>query len=96
MTDITIRPVDEKDFPQIVDLFSELALFEKMPDKMVNSVDLMIAEKDLLYILNHANNKIYVYCTKGEFKKLSNNRKRHRNLIKYFETFISENRTINQ
>lgn len=39
MTDITIRPVDEKDFPQIVDLFSEFALFEKMPDKMVNSVD---------------------------------------------------------
>lgn len=46
MTDITIRPVEEKDFPQIVDLFSEFALFEKMPDKMANSVDRMIAERD--------------------------------------------------
>lgn len=46
MTDITIRAVDEKDFPQLVDLFSEFALFEKMPDKMMNSVDRMIAERD--------------------------------------------------
>lgn len=51
MTDITIRAVDEKDFPQLVDLFSEFALFEKMPDKMVNSVDRMIAERDFFNCL---------------------------------------------
>lgn len=46
MADVYIRPVEEKDYRQIVDLFSDFALFEKMPDKMVNSVDRMIAEKE--------------------------------------------------
>ena len=65
MTDITIRPVDEKDFPQIVDLFSEFALFEKMPDKMVNSVDRMKAERDFFncFVAVSADNRIIGYVT---------------------------------
>jgi len=65
MIDITIRPVDEKDFPQIVDLFSEFALFEKMPDKMVNSVDRMIAERDFFhcFVAVSADNLIIGYAT---------------------------------
>ena len=65
MTDITIRPVDVKDFPQIVDLFSEFALFEKMPDKMVNSVDRMIAEKDFFncFVAVSSDDRIIGYAT---------------------------------
>ena len=65
MTDITIRSVEEKDFSQIVDLFSEFALFEKMPDKMVNSVDRMIAEKDFFncFVAVSSDDRIVGYAT---------------------------------
>lgn len=65
MTDITIRPVEEKDFPQIVDLFSEFALFEKMPDKMANSVDRMIAERDFFncFVAVSSDDRIIGYAT---------------------------------
>jgi len=46
--DITISPITEKDFEDLVFLFKEFATFEKMPDLMKNSVEKMIKEKDLL------------------------------------------------
>ena len=36
---IEIRPIEEKDYEQIIILFKEFALFEKLPEKMTNSVD---------------------------------------------------------
>ena len=46
---IEIRRADELDFEQIIDLFKEFAEFEKTPEKMLNSVDRMKAEKDFLF-----------------------------------------------
>jgi len=43
----TIRPATEKDFPAILSLIKELALFEKAPEKVTNSVEQMIQEKHL-------------------------------------------------
>jgi GNAT superfamily N-acetyltransferase len=43
----TIRPTAEKDFPAILSLIKELALFEKAPEKVTNSVEQMIQEKHL-------------------------------------------------
>lgn len=44
--EIDIRNAEENDFQQIVGLFNEFAMFEKLPGKMTNSVDRMIGEKD--------------------------------------------------
>jgi len=43
---IEIRRAGELDFEQIIDLFKEFAEFERTPEKMLNSVDRMKAEKD--------------------------------------------------
>jgi len=40
-----IRKATEKDFPAILDLIKELALFEKAPEKVTNSVAQMINEQ---------------------------------------------------
>jgi len=42
----TIRPATEADFPAILDIIKALALFEKAPDKVTNTVEQMKAEKD--------------------------------------------------
>ena len=46
---VTIRKIEEKDFAELIDLFREFALFEKLPDKMTNSVTQMKAEKEYLH-----------------------------------------------
>jgi len=46
---IIIRKIEEKDFAELIDLFREFALFEKLPDKMTNSVTQMKAEKEYLH-----------------------------------------------
>lgn len=43
----TIRPATENDFPEILGLIRELATFEKAPEKVTNTVEQMLAEKDL-------------------------------------------------
>ncbi|MEM7550543.1 MAG: GNAT family N-acetyltransferase [Bacteroidota bacterium] len=41
----TIRDANEGDFPKLIDLFQEFALFEKTPERMVNTVEKMKKEK---------------------------------------------------
>ncbi len=41
---ITIRKANEADFPEILSLINELATFEKAPEKVTNTVELMKAE----------------------------------------------------
>ncbi len=43
----SIRPSTENDYPAILSLIKELALFEKAPEKVTNSVEQMMQEKDL-------------------------------------------------
>lgn len=43
---IKIRSAAESDFAQIIELFKEFAVFEKLPDKMTNSVEQMLKEKE--------------------------------------------------
>lgn len=45
---IQIRPIGESDFPQLIALFHEFAIFEKVPDLMTNTVEKMISEKELI------------------------------------------------
>ena len=49
--EIKIRDAEETDFPQIIDLFKEFALFEKRPEQMINSTDSMTKEKDFFHCL---------------------------------------------
>ena len=42
----TIRQAVEADFAEILDLIKALALFEKAPEKVTNSVEQMISEKE--------------------------------------------------
>jgi predicted N-acetyltransferase YhbS len=57
---ITIRKATEADFPAILSLIRELALFEKAPEKVTNTVAQMQQEKDLFgcYLAESDNNEI--------------------------------------
>ena len=44
---VIIRKATEADFPEILALIKELALFEKAPEKVTNTVEQMQQEKDL-------------------------------------------------
>ncbi len=61
----TIRKVEEADFPIIVNLFKEFAAFEKLPEKMVNSVERMMVEKELFncYVVVTQDGVIIAYVT---------------------------------
>ncbi len=63
--EITIRSSVESDFPQLIDLFKEFATFEKLPEKMINSVDRMIREKDFFncFVAETSDQKIVGYVT---------------------------------
>jgi len=45
---IKIRKANEKDFSSIFSLIQELALFEKAPEKLTNSVEQMLEEKNYI------------------------------------------------
>ncbi len=49
MTDIRIEPICSADYEELVALFREFALFEKLPEKMVNSVERMEREAEFLH-----------------------------------------------
>jgi GNAT superfamily N-acetyltransferase len=63
--EIKIRRITVSDFSDLINLFKEFALFEKHPEKMTNSVELMIREKDYLqgFIAVNENNEITGYVT---------------------------------
>ena len=43
---VTIRKIEESDYLVLISLFKEFALFEKLPEKMTNSVEQMLREKE--------------------------------------------------
>lgn len=46
---VTIKNIEENDFEELVALFLEFATFQNQPEKMKNSVEKMISEKDFLH-----------------------------------------------
>jgi GNAT superfamily N-acetyltransferase len=47
----SIRKARESDYPEVLGLIKELALFEKAPEKVTNTVELMRDEKDYFHCL---------------------------------------------
>ena len=43
-----IREIKDIDYPDLIELFKEFAIFERSPDRVTNSVEQMELEKDLL------------------------------------------------
>ena len=60
-----IRQITESDFPVLISLFREFALFEKLPDKMTNSVEQMLVERDYLtgFVAVNSEAEILGYAT---------------------------------
>jgi len=60
-----IRQITESDFPVLISLFREFALFEKLPDKMTNSVEQMLVERDYLtgFVAVNSEGEILGYAT---------------------------------
>jgi len=63
--DIRIRKIEEPDYATLILLFREFALFEKTPDKMTNTLEQMLEEKEHLlgFVAVNAQNEIMGYVT---------------------------------
>lgn len=62
---VSIRKIEEHDFPALISLFHEFALFEKLPEKMTNTVEQMFMEKEHLtgFVAVNKENEIVGYVT---------------------------------
>jgi ribosomal protein S18 acetylase RimI-like enzyme len=65
MAAIRIRQIEERDYATLILLFQEFAHFEKLPEKMTNSVEQMLAETDHLtgFVALNAENEVLGYVT---------------------------------
>ena len=63
--EIRVRQVEEGDFSQIVNLFKDFATFEKLPEKMTNSVERMNKEKAFFncFVAETKDHQIIGYAT---------------------------------
>lgn len=63
--DLRITPITEDDFEQLISLFKEFASFEKVPERMLNSIKQMKEEKEFFkgFTIKDNNNIIYGYVT---------------------------------
>jgi GNAT superfamily N-acetyltransferase len=43
---VTIREIEKKDYPAVLNLIKELALFERAPEKVTNTIELMNKEEN--------------------------------------------------
>ena len=55
--EINIRVAEEKDFPRIIELIHELAVFENQTDQLLNSVERMMEEKEYFQLLCSGNSR---------------------------------------
>ena len=62
---VTIKNIEENDFEELVALFLEFATFQNQPEKMKNSVEKMISEKDFLhgFTARNEDDRIIGYAT---------------------------------
>ena len=63
--DYRIREIEPEDYKELIKLFQEFALFEKLPDKMTNSVELMQKESEYIkgFVALDFDNNIIGYVT---------------------------------
>ncbi len=63
--EFTIREIEKKDYPELIEIFHEFAEFEKLPDNMVNSVEQMETESDFIngFVVFNENKTIIGYVT---------------------------------
>lgn len=63
--DFTIRYIESKDYPELIEIFHEFAEFEKLPDKMLNSVEQMETESDFIngFVVLNEIDRIIGYVT---------------------------------
>lgn len=62
---IRILPITEDDFEYLIEMFREFALFEKLPEKMTNTVEQMRKEKEYFhgFVVKNENSEILGYAT---------------------------------
>jgi ribosomal protein S18 acetylase RimI-like enzyme len=62
---INIRPIEESDFSQLIVLFKEFALFEKVPEQMTNTLEKMQSEKPFIqgFVAENGQQQIVGYAT---------------------------------
>ncbi|MDD4813777.1 MAG: GNAT family N-acetyltransferase [Bacteroidales bacterium] len=60
-----IRPLEKRDYPQLLSLFMEFSAFQKKADEMKNSVESMEEESDLLnaFVVETDSGQIIGYAT---------------------------------
>lgn len=60
-----VQPITEKHFGQLIALFKEFADFEKLPEKMTNSLEQMQDEKDFLngFVIQDEDDTIIAFVT---------------------------------
>ena len=63
--EIEIRPVNVSDFKQLIELFREFATFEKLPEKMTNTVEKMMEDREYFhcFVAVDRQNEIVGYVT---------------------------------
>jgi GNAT superfamily N-acetyltransferase len=62
---ITIRPAIAADYPHMLELFREFSVYQKLPERMKNSLVMMEKEQDYLhaFVAETENNEIIGYTT---------------------------------
>ena len=60
-----IRPIEETDYEELISMFKEFATFQKMPDKMINSVEQMTTESIYLtgFVVENDSGRLIGYAT---------------------------------
>lgn len=65
MDDVIFESIKEDDFEELCSLFLEFATFEKLPERMINTVEKMRSEKEYFqgFVVRENGNKIVGYVT---------------------------------
>lgn len=63
--ELKIRPIKSADYKDLISMFKEFATFQKMPDKMINSVEQMNEESELVngFVIEKESGELVAYAT---------------------------------
>jgi len=62
---LKIRPIKEADFEELISMFNEFSSFQKVPEKMINTVEQMKAESNYLngFVVENDTGRLVGYAT---------------------------------